>query len=74
MDQENSQKVGPQKNDDENLPLKRLFFQNNYCLLPKNFRIGRPIMKRSWITQGKQEESVKEEIDPEQEEIQRHLT
>lgn len=31
-------------------------------------------MTRSWITQGIQEESVKEEIDPEQEEIQRHLT
>lgn len=31
-------------------------------------------MKRSWITEGKQEECVKEEIDAEQEEILRHLT
>ena len=31
-------------------------------------------MTRSWITQGKQEESVEEKTDPEQEEIQRHLT
>lgn len=38
------------------------------------FRIYRPIMKRSCVSDGSHEETVKEEHNPEEEEILRHLT